>query len=84
MIKPPHLGDLVEARDCGKMLNFSSYNIFELLPSQVQIMWNQRSGFSECEICMLARSLQASINSCRLGYIVHLEHLAKYIGQSLY
>ena len=72
IIKPTHLGGLAEAIDSdGDLININS-DFSELLTQQVKIMSKQRRYLCGCEIFILARSLQASLNKCILRHIICL------------
>ena len=56
----------------------SESKLRDLLPPKVKLMSNQMWDLCGHDICILATSLQASLNSLRLKHIICIEHLAKY------
>ena len=54
MIKPPHLGGLVESRESDGNLSISDYWLCELEPPKEQLMPNQIRNWCGCEISILA------------------------------
>ena len=62
MIKPIHLVGLYEVKYSGGNMIIGDYKLCELFPAQVQLMSNKRRYFCGYETCILARSLQASLD----------------------
>ena len=73
MIKPPHLVRLYEVRDSGGNMIIGDSKLCELSPPKVQLTSKKRRYFCGYKTCILARSLQASLNKWILIRIICFE-----------
>ena len=67
-----------EARDSDGNVVIIKSKLCELLSPKVELMPNQRRDWRGYEICILSRSLQASLNSWI--HIINIEQLAESRG----
>ena len=84
IIEPHHLYGFAESSDSDGKFIISDSKLYVLLPPKVQLMSNQIRYLCVYGTFILSRLLPVFPNVCLLKYIIHIEQLAEYRGQTRY